>query len=60
MLCGLPEKWKQPVAFSLIRGSTKCETLLIFLKEVLDACHSAGLVVFTTLFDVGASDIKAL
>ena len=35
MICGLRTKWKQPVAFYLIRGSTKGEMLVYFLMEVL-------------------------
>jgi hypothetical protein len=41
MLCDLPIKWKQPVAYYLIHGSTKGDMLVNFLMEVLDACHSA-------------------
>jgi len=40
MLCGLCKRWKQPVAYSLIHGSTKGEMLVNFLMEVLDACHN--------------------
>lgn len=54
------KKWKQPVDFYLMRGSTKCETLVIFLKGFFDACHNAGLVVVATMFDMGANDVKAL
>ena len=60
MLCGVCKKWKLPVAFYLIRGSTKCEMLVIFLKEVIDACHNAGLVFVATMFDMGANNVKAL
>jgi hypothetical protein len=59
MLHGLRKKWKQPVAFYLIRGSTNCETLVIFLMEVLDASQNAGLVVVATMFDMGANSFKA-
>jgi hypothetical protein len=27
---------------------------VIFLMEVLDACHNAGLVIVATVFDMGA------
>ena len=60
MLRGVCKKWKQPVAFYLIRGSTKRETLVIFLKEVLDACHNAGLVFVTTVFDMVINNFMAL
>jgi hypothetical protein len=43
MICGLRKKWKQPVAFCLIRGSTKGEMVVNFLMEVLDACYNARL-----------------
>jgi hypothetical protein len=48
------------VAFYLTLGCTKCETLVIFLKEVLDACHNAGLVVVATMFKMGANSVKAI
>ena len=54
------KKWKQPVAYYLIHGSTKDEMLDNFLMEVLDFCHSAGLEVVATMCDVGANNIKAL
>jgi hypothetical protein len=60
MLHDICKKWKQPVAFYLIWGSTNCETLVIFLMEVLDACHNAVLIVVATVFDMGANNIKAL
>jgi len=34
--------------------------LVNFLVEVLDACHSAGLVVVATVCDMGANNVKAL
>jgi hypothetical protein len=43
----------------LIRGSTKCETLVIFLLEVLRACHNSGLLVVAIVFDMGANNVKA-
>ena len=60
MLRGLRKKWKQPVAYYLIHGSTKGEMLVNFLMEVLDACHNAGLEVVATVCDMGANNIKAL
>ena len=46
--------------FCLIHGSTKGEMLVIFLMEVLDTYHDAGLVFVATVFDVGANSVKAL
>ena len=60
MLRGLHREWKQPVAFYLICRRNKDETLVIFLMEVLDACHNAGLVVVATICDMGASNVRAL
>jgi len=42
MVRGLLQKWKQPVAYYFIRGSTKAGLLMKFLKEVLGACQNAG------------------
>ena len=50
MLRGLHREWKQPVAFYLICRRNKDETLVIFLMEVLDASHNAGLVNVATVF----------
>jgi hypothetical protein len=60
MLRGLHKKWKQPVAYYLIHGSTKGDMLVSFLMEVLDACHNAGLEVVATMCDMGANNVKAL
>ena len=49
MLHGLCKRWKQPVAYYLIHGTTKGEMLVNFLMEVLDACHNAGLEVVATV-----------
>ena len=46
--------------FCLIHGSTKGEMLVIFLMEVLDTYHNAGLVFVANLFDVGANRVKTL
>ena len=59
-LRGLRKRWKQPVAYYLTRGSTKGDMLVDFLKEVLGACHSAGLVVVATVCDMVANSVKAL
>jgi hypothetical protein len=60
MLPGLRKKWKQPVAYYLIHGSTKREMLVNFLMEVLDACYNAGVEVVATVCYMGANSVKAL
>jgi len=60
MVGGLHQKWKQPVAYYLSRGSTKAEMLVQFLKEVLDACQNVGLYVVATVCDMGTNNIKAM
>jgi len=60
MLHGLRKKWKQPVAFYLIRNSTKGEMLINFLMAILDASHNAVLEVVATVCDMGANNVKAL
>ena len=37
VLCALRKRWKQPVAYHLIHGSTMGEMLVNFLMEVFDA-----------------------
>jgi hypothetical protein len=46
------------LAFYLICRSTKCEMLVVFLKEVLDTCQNAGLVFVATMLDMGANNVK--
>ena len=60
MVRGLHRKWKQPVAYYFIRGSTKADLLERFLKEVLGACQDAGLRVVATVCDMGANNVRAL
>jgi hypothetical protein len=60
MVRGLRRKWKQPVAYYFIRGSTKAEMIKKLLKEVLDACQNAGLQVVATVCDMGHNNVKAL
>jgi hypothetical protein len=60
MLHGLHKKWKQPVAYYLVRGSTKGQMLGEFLMEVLGACHDAGLEVVATVCDMAANNVMAL
>jgi hypothetical protein len=60
MIRGLHQKWKQPVAYYLSRGSTKAEMLVQFLKEVLEACQNVGLRVVATVCDMGTNNVKAL
>jgi hypothetical protein len=60
MLRGLRKKWKQPVAYYLIHGSTNGLLLATFLEDVLDACHDAGLEVVATVCDMAANNVSAL
>ena len=60
MVCGLHQKWKQPVAYYLSRGSAKAEMLVQFLKEVLGACQNVGLHVATNVCDMGTNNAKAM
>jgi hypothetical protein len=60
MLRGLRKRWKQPVAYYLTHGSTNGKMLVNFLRKVLDACHSASLVVVATVCDMVANNVKAL
>ena len=60
MLRGLRKRWKQPVAYYLVHGSTKCEMFVNFLKEALDAWHDTEMEVVATVYDMGAKNINAL
>jgi hypothetical protein len=60
MVRGLHRKWKQPVAYYFIRGSTKANLLVRFLNEVLGACQNAGIHVVATVCDMDANNVKAL
>jgi len=60
MVRGLHRKWKQPVAYYFIRGSTKANLLVRFLNEVLGACQNAGIQVVATVCDMAANNVKAL
>ncbi|KAJ4425383.1 hypothetical protein ANN_27998 [Periplaneta americana] len=60
MVRGLREKWKQPVAYYLNRGSTSSEFLRKFLFEVLGACQDAGLKVVATVCDMGSNNTKTM
>jgi len=57
---GLHQKWKQPLAYYLSRGSTKAEMLVQFLKEVLGALQNVGLHVVATVCDMGTNNVKAM
>ena len=60
MVRSLHRKWKQPVAYYFIRGSTKTDLLKRFLEEVLGAYQDAGLHVVATVCDMGANNVRAL
>ena len=60
MVRGLHRKWKQPVAYYFIRGSTKANLLVRFLNEVLGTCQNAGIQVVATVCDMAANSVKAL
>jgi hypothetical protein len=55
---GLRRKWKQPVAYYLIRGSIKAEMLVHFLKDILGACQNVGLHVVATDCNMGTNNVK--
>jgi hypothetical protein len=60
MLRGVYKKWKQPVAYYSMHGSTKGDILVNLLIKVLDAWQNAGLEVVASEGDMGANNIKAL
>ena len=60
MVHGLHQKWKQPVAYYLSRGSTKAEMFVQSLKEVLGPCQNVGLHVVATVPDMGTNIVKAM
>jgi hypothetical protein len=48
------------VSYCFTCGNTKAEVTVQYLKEVLDACQNAGLTVVTTVYDMGANNVKVL
>ena len=60
MARGLHRKWKKPVAYYFIRGSTKAGLLKKFLEEVLGTCQNVGLHVGATVCDMGANNVSSL
>jgi len=56
----LHRKWKLPVAYCFIRGSTKAGLLKKFFEEVLCTCQNAGPYVIATVCDMGANNVSAL
>ena len=59
MIRDLHRKWKQPVAYYFIRGSTNTD-LLKLLEDVLGACQNAGMHIVATFCDMNANNVKAL
>lgn len=60
MAKGLRRKWKQPVGYYFHRGGMCGSSLAMLLREVLQACREAGLIIVTTVCDMGGNNVRAL
>ncbi|XP_018906109.2 uncharacterized protein [Bemisia tabaci] len=60
MLRGLKRKYKQLIAYFPSRGGLNSRELTSIIKDVLKACDEAGLLVLTTVCDLGSSQVSAL
>lgn len=60
MIRGIIKKFKQPVAFTFCKGSTKSTDLSKFLINIINKITDCGLNVVATVCDQGASNMAAL
>ncbi|XP_063226617.1 uncharacterized protein LOC134533179 isoform X1 [Bacillus rossius redtenbacheri] len=60
MVRGLKKRWKQPIAFAFIEGSTKTTDLVRCIKDVVTAVQQTGLKVVGTICDQGTSNQAAI
>lgn len=60
MLRGIRRKWKQPIYYNFVSGSTKRDDLVHILKDVIRKCHSIGLNIVATICDQGSNNQSAI
>lgn len=60
MLRGIARKWKQPVLYQFVKGSTKAPQIMKNIKEIIREAEKAGFNVVGTICDQGASNVSAI
>ncbi|XP_018561244.1 uncharacterized protein LOC108903511 [Anoplophora glabripennis] len=60
MLRGLTKMWKQAIAFSFCRSSTKTIDLVRNIKEIIRECQNISLKVIATVSDQGSTNQAAV
>jgi len=60
MVRGIKKKFKQPICYYFVQGTTPTAVLVQCIKEVLTNLASTGLDVVTTVSDQGATNVAAI
>lgn len=60
MIRGIRKKYKQPICFYFIKGTTKTHQLVECIKEVVQNILSTGLNIVATVSDQGSTNVAAI
>nr|CAH7720854.1 unnamed protein product [Callosobruchus chinensis] len=60
LIRGLVRNWKQPLAYTFCKSSTKTVVLVRLIKKIIMRCQQAGLKVLCTICDQGATNQAAI
>lgn len=60
MIRGIRKKYKQPICFYFVKGTTKTQELKMCIEEVVCNVLSTGLNVVATISDQGATNVAAI
>lgn len=60
MVRGIKKKFKQPICYYYVKGTTPTKVLVNCIKEVLSNLYTVGLDVVTTVSDQGVTNVAAI
>ncbi|VEN53224.1 unnamed protein product [Callosobruchus maculatus] len=60
MIRGIVADWKQPLAYTFCKSSTKSIVLVRLIKKIITKCQRAGLHVLCTISDQGSTNQAAI
>jgi len=60
MIRGIYKKYKQPICFYFIKGTTKSQELVRCIKDVILNVHNTGLNIVATVLDQGMTNIAVI
>lgn len=60
MVKGITKNFKQPIAYTFVKGATNKHQLCALIKEIVSSVQNTGLEIIATICDQGATNEGAI